>query len=111
LINNQFSIQLLDSKIYVWGYHADYHFTALPLIDGQWHAIAMTYDGAGSLSLYVDHALVKTARVSSFNTIGDSNWLGTDPIDQFHYFGDLKSIAFYNYALNATEAATDYITE
>ena len=81
--------------------------------------ITVTYDGAGRLSLYVDHAFVETATVFnrghalpiSFNTIGDNNWLGTDPVDKYSYFGDLKSIAFYNYALNATAAVTDYVTE
>jgi hypothetical protein len=41
------------------------------LIDGQWHTIALTYNGAGRLSLYIDYA-----------------------------FEDLKDIAFHNFALH-----------
>ena len=81
------------------------------MIDGQWHSIAVTYNGAGYLSLYVDHALIQTATVFnrgpaesiSFNTVGDTNYLGT--IDgNYNYIGDLKNIAFYNYALDASQA-------
>jgi len=74
------------------------------LIDGQWHSIAVTYNGAGYLSLYVDHALIQTAESVSFNTVGDTNYLGTTNGYGFNYIGDLKNIAFYNYALDASQA-------
>jgi len=91
------------------------------LIDGQWHSIAVTYNGAGSLSLYIDHALIQTATVFnaetkvsiSYNTVGDNNYLGISKMGayDYNYIGDLKNIAFYNYALSASEAMVDYITE
>ena len=83
------------------------------LDDGQWHSIAVTYDGNGSQSLYIDHSFVQTKSVY-YNTQGDENWLGA-MVEFGSYYnkfnGYLKDIAFYNYALTASQATTDSITE
>jgi len=121
--NGQFVFLLSSSgHIYVWSWGDDYHFTTGPnLIDGQWHSIAVTYNGAGSLSLYIDHALIQTATVFnqgpavsiSYNTVGDFNYLGTtlNGAYNYNYIGDLQNIAFYNYGLSVSEATVDYISE
>jgi len=120
--NQQFQLQLSSSgHIYIWKYGNDYYFNTGPnLIDGQWHSIAVTYNGAGSLSLYIDHAHIQTATVFNagppgvtinFNTVGDNNYLGTTNNGVHNYIGDLQNIAFYDYALSASEATVDYITE
>jgi len=115
-IAEQFVLLLYNTgHIYVWGNDADYQSTTGPnLIDGQWHTIAVTYDGAGSLSLYIDHALIETVTVFSnersisYDTVNDNNYLGTTDNHLWNYVGDLKNIAFYDYALTASQAtATD----
>jgi len=111
-----------SGRIYVWScWLYAYYFTTGPnLIDGQWHSIAVTYNGAASLSLYIDHALIQTATVFNeggvtinFNTVGDNNYLGTtsNGAHNYNYIGDLHNIAFYDYGLTASEATVDYITE
>jgi len=82
------------------------------LIDGQWHTIALTYNGAGNLSLYNDHSFVQTATSAvGYNTTGDNdNYLGTlynGSSYIYKFVGDLKDIAFYDYALTALQATTD----
>jgi len=103
-----FSISLSNGRIYPFNNCPD-------LVDGEWHTIAFTYNGAGSQSLYVDHAFVQTTSVSRYNTKGDArNWLGTmfyGASYRYKFVGDLKDIAFYNYALTAAQATTDSITE
>jgi len=49
----------------------------------------------------------------NYNTVGDNNYLGTtnNGAYDYNYIGDLKNIAFYNYALTASEATVYYITE
>jgi len=90
------------------------------LIDGQWHTIAYTYNGAGLESLYVDNIFVNAQSMpphkTGYNTQGDGkNWLGTliDGAGSYSYkfVGDLKDIAFYNYTLSDLQATTDLITE
>jgi len=122
-VNSVFIVLLSSSGyIYLWSYGYAYYFTTGPyLIDGQWHSIAITYDGAGSLSLYIDHALIETATVFNlgptvtinFNTVGDNNYLGTTYYGgyNYNYIGDLQNIAFYNYGLTASQATVDSITE
>jgi len=123
-VNKGQFVLLLDNTghIYVWSYWYDYRFTSGPnLIDGQWHTIAVTYNGAGSLSLYIDHTHIQTVAVFntgytvsiSYNTVGDGNYLGTtnNGANSFNYIGDLQNIAFYNYALTASQAIVDYISE
>jgi len=82
------------------------------LIDGKWHTITLTYNGAGLLSLYIDGAFVQSFTTTNqgivsaivYNTKGDSNWLGTQNGSKYPYIGYLKNINFYNYAFTATEA-------
>jgi hypothetical protein len=90
------------------------------LADGLWHTIAITYNGAGSESLYVDSNFVQARALfgikTGYNTQGDEkNWLGTYINVMGIYFnkfvGDLKDIAFYNSTLTALQATTDLITE
>ena len=90
------------------------------LINGLWHTIAYTYNGAGRESLYVDNNFVQAKDMffikPGYNTQGDEkNWLGTYINEEGSYenkfVGDLKDIAFYNYTLTALQATTDFITE
>lgn len=118
-----FSIKLTsENQVYVrYGSTGSYLFSiGVNLIDGQWHSIVVTYNETGSLSLYIDNALVETATgidlgPFSNDTYGNENWLGGahvygDVVNSF-FAGDLKEIAFYDYALTASQATTDSITE
>jgi len=84
------------------------------LVDGQWHTIAFTHDGR-SRSLYIDNAFVQTVASPNYRTQGDeTNWLGAvfrSGRLTNKFVGDMKDIAFYNYALTAAQATTDSITE
>jgi len=93
------------------------------ITDGQWHSIAVTYNGAGTMSFYADHTLV--ARVTTLsNACGepqstpmvlttsgdDNNYLGYCHDDHsINYQGDLRNITYYDYAV--TPALLSTITE
>ena len=104
-------------RICVWGYNADvgFFFVGPNLVDGQWHTVSVTYNGAGLLSLYIDGAFIQSQTVFYggmgpivYYTTGDSNWLGTLDGANYNFIGYLQNIAFYNYALTAVEASPFY---
>lgn len=116
----------MGSYIYLWSSGADIYFNSGPLLNkDQWHSVAITYDGAGTVTLYVDHALVKA--VTSFtnvgggvpvypikySTTGDNNLLGNCQNGAYSgyipYSGDLRNIVFYDYAQSASEAMSDIV--
>jgi len=81
--------------------------------------VAITYNGAGTVSLYVDQVLVRAAtsftHVSgiayspiSYQTSGDVNSLG-GPVTNTYYIGSLRNIFFYDYALSATAVALNFV--
>ena len=91
-------------------------FLCPDLVDGLWHTIALTYNGAGVKSLYIDNNFVQNLDSTGYNTQGDEkNSLGAliDSMGRYtnKFVGDLKDIAFYNYTLSALQATTDFITE
>jgi len=118
-----FDICMYNQYIYVWSYGADIYFNSGPVLnDGQWHSVSVTYDGAGTVTLYVDHAFVKafTSYTSTwdyvpkspikYNTIGDNNWLGKPQFNWGRNFvGSLQNIVFYDYAQSASEAVSDIV--
>jgi len=97
-------------QLYLFGFVQDYQFNTPNLVDDQWHSIALTYNGAGSVSLYIDHALFQTVDGFNFNTFGDNNYLGIGSSDShpfaYNYIGDLRNIAFYDYALTASSLSS-----
>lgn len=86
--------------------------------DGIWHSVAIIYDGADTVSLYIDKALVQAATsftaVSGipfspifYQTIGDNNKLGGKIHTQDNLFvGSLRNILFYDYAISEAEATS-----
>jgi len=110
-----FTVALTNvGQINVWGQNDDVWFTGGPnLIDGLWHTVTVTYNGAGLLSLYIDNAFIQSQTTFSypggpivFNTVGDNNWLDSisSGFNPYPYIGYLKNITFYDYALTALEA-------
>jgi len=106
---HEFNVILRFSYIYLSSGCADIYFNSGPILnDGQWHFIVIIYDGAGTLFLYVDHALVQAATsftafcgIAStpvnYQTSGDNNYLNCGS-----YIGYLQNIVFYDYALSPT---------
>lgn len=86
--------------------------------DGIWHSVAIIYDGAGTVSLYIDKALVQAATSFTavwdtpfspiyYQTIGDNNKLGGKIHTQDNLFvGSLRNILFYDYAISEAEATS-----
>jgi len=91
--------------------------------DGEWHSIALIYNGNGAHTLYVDYALAATITENSIlwcsasrysvvlNTDGDDNRLGSVNFMPTYYGGFLQNIAFYDYAITSAQAVTVYMSE
>jgi len=74
----------MGQYIYLWSNCADIYFDSGPVLNnGQWHSVAIIFDGAGTVALYVDHAVVKAATSFTkvavpvypiqYSTTGDNN--------------------------------------
>lgn len=79
---------------------------------GDWQYISMTYDGATTLKLYLNGALVVTKTVNAFNTV-----LATRGFELFDgqtflspMIGALAKVAVYNAALAASDILANYNT-
>lgn len=73
--------------------------------DGNWHQVAVTFDGGGPVNIYVDGAADATQGTATGNL-----WGGTDPTFYTggfagvqNYNGKQKTIQFYDRALSAGE--------
>jgi hypothetical protein len=98
------------SYVYLWSACDDIWFNQGPVInDGNWHWIVVTYDGAGTVSLYVDTAPVQAvtkflnAKAISYTTNGDTNSLSS-LVSDTKFVGTLQNILFYDYALSPVAA-------
>jgi len=123
-INRRFSIGFdANGYILVSGFCADVSLPVGPVInDDQWHSVIITYDGAGTISLYIDYAFITTASAFTdtcggpltsivYDTAGNDNWLGTDLYGDKKYIGDLKNIKFYDYVLSSYTIINDLAQE
>jgi hypothetical protein len=113
-----------DGKLYAqmfWNGAGNPVASAGTVNNGQWHQVAVTYNGT-SETVYLDGAAIKTVPFteSAYNSSGYSYTLGsgiasgTDgwpaapaPTHSWYYFkGQLDEAAFYNRALSATNVQT-----
>ncbi|KAK3238118.1 hypothetical protein CYMTET_51847 [Cymbomonas tetramitiformis] len=115
--NRSFSVTSYGSQgrcIGVMGYLNDFHpgyrgypAHCTPVNDGAWHHVAVTYDGEGKLSVYVDGVEDNRAEGKAYNTTGQENFLGRSHDE--HYLdllvGEVHGVAFYNRALSGDEVA------
>lgn len=93
----------------VMGFNNDYYPSTGTLVnDSQWHLICATYDGAGSLKIYVDGQLNNTANYTyntngQFNYIGKSNDINNAGANQYFFDGLIDDVGFWNRELIASE--------
>jgi hypothetical protein len=95
----------------VMGFGADFYPCGAFLADGVWHMVAATYDGAGSLRLYVDGNLDSEALGFFFATTGQTNYIGrsnhvvNDGCCHRPFNGSIDDVAIFSRALTAAEIA------
>jgi hypothetical protein len=90
----------------VMGFNDDFYPCGRFLNDGFWHMVAATYDGAGSLNLYVDGTLeastsITYATFGQNNYIGHSNHFGVERVFQ----GYIDDVAVFDRALDPSDIA------
>ena len=84
--------------------------TSASLEDGSWHYLALTYNGAGSATLYIDGHSMGTQSTSSYNTTVTAGGflVGNRNDNQLPFNGDIEDVAFYPYALSGTQVANHF---
>jgi hypothetical protein len=98
-----------SGQIGVMGFNNDYYPSTGTLVnDNSWHLICATYDGAGSLKIYVDGQLNNSANYTyntsgQFNYIGKSNDLNQGGANQYFFNGLIDDVGFWNRELLASE--------
>jgi hypothetical protein len=72
--------------------------------DGNWHMVAVTFDGAGNLRIYIDGRLDNETTIS-YNTQGQSNYIGRSNHPGFErvFRGSISDPAIFNYALSPSQ--------
>ncbi|MCP4493119.1 MAG: LamG domain-containing protein [Gammaproteobacteria bacterium] len=97
---------------YGYGTHHDAAYnTSIPILDGQWHHICGTYDGA-TIKLYQDGALISSVawvglvyQATNYVLIGSANSDGTVAS---YFNGTLDELKFFDYALTEQEVINIY---
>lgn len=90
----------------VMGFNDDFYPCGRALNDGFWHMVAATYDGAGTLTLYVDGTFeastsITYATFGQNDYIGHSNHFGAERVFQ----GYIDDVAVFDRALGAADIA------
>jgi hypothetical protein len=109
---SQFSVGLANTLVTINDGTETLSFTAAnSLSDGAWHHLVVTYDGATSMAVYADGAVVGAAQATSgvLATVLDLTGLevGRDNAAGF-FSGTLDEAAIYNTALPADRVAAHF---
>jgi hypothetical protein len=91
----------------VMGFFDDFYpSSGTDVADGNWHMVAVTFDGAGNLRIYIDGRL-DNATTISYNTQGKSNYIGRSNHPGFErgFRGFISDPAIFNYALSPSQIA------
>jgi len=89
----------------VMGFFDDFYPTSgRNVSDGNWHMVAVTYDGSGNLKIYVDGNL-DNATTISYSTSGQQNYIGRSNHPGFErgFRGSISDPAVFNYALSPVQ--------
>lgn len=91
----------------VAAYRDDFNPCGRILSDGNWHMVAATYDGAGTLKLYVDGALDASTTNIRFATWGQNNYIGRSNRwgEERVFMGSIDDVAIFDRALAPAEIA------
>ncbi|GAB5400932.1 MAG: hypothetical protein Aureis2KO_25170 [Aureisphaera sp.] len=110
-LSGYISTEFFNDYIFITG-NSDF------LFDNNWHHVAMTFDGAGSLLLYVDGlpesftssggGTVTNIQTTSNTHIG--NYAGNGTPGEF-FFGNIDDVRIWDSARSATEIEDNYLTE
>jgi len=77
----------------------------VPVADGQWHHAAGVYDGS-KICIYIDGIVDKCMDASgSFNSSTYPVWIGSNPVSQEAWTGEIDDVRVYNAALEPGEIA------
>jgi Concanavalin A-like lectin/glucanases superfamily len=92
----------------VMGFFDDFYpTTGKSVADGNWHMVAVTYDGGGNLKIYIDGNL-DNGTVISYSTEGQSNYIGRSNHVGYErgFQGSIADPAVFHYALSAAQVAS-----
>jgi len=79
--------------------------------DNTWHHYAVTYDSAGSITIYVDASEIRSdPSAGTLDTTTNPWQFGRAEFDGEYYDGDLDDIRYYNKELSSTEVSNLYNT-
>ncbi|MHA3701282.1 LamG-like jellyroll fold domain-containing protein [Jatrophihabitans sp. YIM 134969] len=79
-----------------------------PVTDGQWHQVALSYDGT-TVRAYLDGRAQGSATPDGgLATVGSQLSLGVDALQFGYYVGDLQDLAVFPSALSADRIAAEY---
>lgn len=74
-----------------------------------WYHLVATWDGVGTLSLYVNGALDRAVSVTGpLANVSTTRYIGDDTTATRKWAGFLDEVAVYNYALSAAQVAAHY---
>ena len=101
-------------QIMFWGGCQDWA-SSLPLPTNQWSFVAITYDGAGHLTAYVNNSQ-QSANIGTLNTLSAHFWMGGETGNDgasfdYFYYGAMDNVRMYNRALSTNEVAQLYAIE
>ena len=102
-----FSTVIENNRAYFWGQMMDTYGGMTSICDGSWHHIAMSYANP-TVSVYVDGALANTLTAGALALPSDPVVaLGTD-MYRGPFSGSISDARIYDYALSASEIASDF---
>ncbi len=107
-----YGIALQSSDVYFWGGCADVP-TTLPFPVNAWTFIAITYDGAGAMAIYLNgqaagDASTATSSVGSLATVAHDLIIGGDLENAVLFTGNIDSVRIYGHALTPSEVQAVY---
>ncbi|MFI7603241.1 LamG-like jellyroll fold domain-containing protein [Actinoplanes sp. NPDC049681] len=107
-----FNIGLDSTRVLVSGYADDVSVPLTrPLTDGEWHHLAVTYNGA-TAAVYVDGLLLGTRtfaqKLNTVVPVGEGLRVGAAHDGSSPFYGDLDEVAVFPVALSATQVAAHF---
>jgi hypothetical protein len=106
--NEAFQLRYTSSNtISLWPWGSEANVNVPTLSDGSWHHLAVVYDGATTVSVFVDGTLAGTETLGGpLNTVAaGTSGLTIGSGNDGGFVGNLARVAIYNSALSSSEIA------